>query len=287
MNRKSVSLAIALVLLTIASTTFFAPVSAENITILSSIGWIDSTGHYRLAGEVQNTGSNTARYVRLSITFYDSNNKMLETFLTEPKLVAMQPNAKSPFNAVGVGLDSNYIPYDAHKVDHYDIQIHSVNWLPAQEGLQILPDGLKILSSGSYTDSTGHLHIDGEIQNTGTLSSNNTMIFVTLYDSGGRVVDVMQDNSYPESISSGSVATFAMTYHAYFYPSPPSVASYSLTAESSDYGLNSTNLQQSLIPIQTLPSPSIPEFPSRPILPFLMAATVFGAILISRRKACR
>ncbi len=34
-----------------------------------------------------------------------------------------------------------------------------------------------------------------------------------------------------------------------------------------------------------LPSPTIPEFPSWLILPFLAAATVFGAVLIRRRKA--
>lgn len=112
---------------------------------------------------------------------------------------------------------------------------------------------------------------------------------MTLYDSSGKVVDFMQNESYPKNISADEIATFGMTYNAYFYPTlPPSIASYSLTAESNNYGLNSTNLPQSPIPIEILVTPSVQELPVLSILPlFLVILLIIVFVLKKKRNTDR
>jgi hypothetical protein len=285
LNKKSGILAVVLALLAVVSMTFCAPVSAENITILSSSGWIDSTGHYRIVGEVQNTGSTTARNVELSITLYDSKNTILENYLTIVKLAAMPSGTKSPFSTVSFGHDSNYQSYNVHQVDHYDIRIHAFNWLPPQMGLQISPNGLQILSNRSYTDSKGYIHVDGEIQNIGTATSNHTYIFATFYDSSGKVVDVAQAGADADYINSGDTAPFKI--RGFDTTRTPLFASYSLTAESNNYGLNSVNLPQSPIPIQTSPTPTVQEFPILAILPLFVAIPLITTMLLRKKQSSK
>jgi hypothetical protein len=279
---NKLALIIIFVLLVIINMTFSSLVSAENITILSSSGFVDSTGHYSIVGEVQNTGSTIARYVMLSITLYDSKNTILENYLTEVKIVAIPLGTKSPFSTASFGFGSDYRPYDVHQVDHYDIQIHSVNWLPAQEGLQILPNGLQILSNRSYTDSKGYIHVDGEIQNIGTAISNHTYVFATFYDSSGKVVDVEQTEAGSHYINSGDIASFQI--RSYDTMRATLVASYSLTAQSNNYGLISANLSQSPIPIQTSPTPTVQEFPILAILPFFVVIPFITAMILRKSR---
>jgi hypothetical protein len=149
-------------------------------------------------------------------------------------------------------------------------------------GLQISPNGLQILSNRSYTDSKGYIHVDGEIQNIGTTTSNHTYILATFYDSNGRVVDVAQAEADADYINPGNTAPFKI--RGYDTTRTPSIASYSLTAESNNYGLNSTNLPQYPVLIQTSPTPTVQEFPILAILLLFAAIPLITTILLRKKQ---
>ena len=95
------------------------PVKADSVTVLSSSAFIDSVGYYHISGEVQNLGSNTVDYVQISATYYDGNNKVVDTDFTYASLSYMQPNDKSPFDIVDIH------PTIVPTIDHYNLQVSS------------------------------------------------------------------------------------------------------------------------------------------------------------------
>jgi hypothetical protein len=55
-------------------------------------------------GEVQNNGSETAKFVEVSATLYGSNNKVIRTEFTFTKPSEIVPGQKAPFE-ITVGTD--------------------------------------------------------------------------------------------------------------------------------------------------------------------------------------
>lgn len=272
--------------------SFLNPVRADVVAVLSSSGWIDSSGIYHVSGEVQNTGSSTVSFVEISATFYDASNKVVDTQFTYAYLSYLQPNAKSPFDVID--FQSTIVP----KIDHYNLQI---SYMPSSS----IQEGLQILSNSSHTDATGTFHVVGEIKNTGTATSTSTEVYATYYDQTGKVVDSSFTLTNPDSIAPGSTAPFDIT--SMDSTRVPLISSYSLTAESNEYELISTNPNSSPTasstaspaptptatstetpaPTQapsTNPSPTIPEFPQLLTLILFMILTSASSVAIKRAR---
>ncbi len=227
MNRKIIFLTVILLIIIIASVVFFYPGRrASSVIVLSSSGWIDSVGDYQIAGEVQNTGSTNVRFVKISATFYSANNNTVDTQFSYAYLTYVQPNSKSPFNIVDI--NSNLVP----QFNHYTLQVSYTTGSSIQQGL-------KILSNSSYTDNKGGFHVVGEIENTGKATSSSTEVYATFYDSSGKVVYASLAFANPENIVSGGTSSFEIKFTD--SSRVPLIASYSLTAESSDYSMVSPN----------------------------------------------
>jgi hypothetical protein len=84
-----------------------------------------------------------------------------------------------------------------------------------QENIQIAqqfeePSGtVSIISNGSYTDSSGALHIDGEVYNDMALNTaKEVQVIATFYDTNGKVVGSARALTDPEDLPSGENATF-------------------------------------------------------------------------------
>jgi hypothetical protein len=87
----------------------------------------------------------------------------------------------------------------------------------AQEHIQIqIPqqieepsETLSIISKSSYTDSSGNLHIDGEVYNEMALkTAMDVQVIATFYDTNGKVVRIARAYTDPKDLPSGENATF-------------------------------------------------------------------------------
>ena len=274
-------MATVLALLSIVSMTL-VPLGAsedftEDIKVLSSRGEVTSWGYYELVGEVQNTGSTTWCTIELLATFYDSNNTILgHSHSIRIELGALPPGAKSPFSDILL-QDLTWIP----KIDHYDFQVVLADDL----NIFNISPGLQILSKRAYTDDKGLMHFEGEIKNTGTATADSTIVYITLYDSSGKVVDVMRTfDSY--SINHSDTAIFSRLYA--HKTRAPLAESYTLTAESNSgmlgYGLVLNQLTQSPIPIQPSATPSVPEFPVLTVILLFVIIPLITTIFLRKIK---
>ena len=282
MNNKIVIVLVSLVLLvSIICIASLNPVKADSVTVISSSGFTDSIGDYHIVGEVQNIGSSTVDYVQITATYYDSNNKVVDTQFTFTSVSYMQPNAKSPFDIIET------TPTLVPQISTYKLQVSST----ASGSIQ---QGLEITSNSSYTDSIGDVHIVGQIQNTGSATSSATEIFATCYDSSGKVVDTGLTFANPQDITSGGTAPFEIIITD---PTQiPLIASYSLTAQSSDYALISANSLPSSTATPTssptssstsstpTATPTVPEFTFIPLTIGLLIALVTISIITFKVK---
>ena len=72
------------------------------------------------------------------------------------------------------------------------------------------PSGtVSIISTSSYTDSSGALHIDGEVYNyMALITAKEVQVIATFYDTKGKVVGSARAFTDPEDLPSGENATF-------------------------------------------------------------------------------
>ena len=110
-----------LLLLTAFNTAFAQ--QKQGLVIVSDNGFNDNDPNlpqYHIVGEVQNNGSETAKFVEVSATLYDSNNKVIGTESTFTKPSDIEPGQKAPFE-VTVGTDK-VMGGDLSIIDHYAVQ---------------------------------------------------------------------------------------------------------------------------------------------------------------------
>jgi hypothetical protein len=75
---------------------------------------------YHIVGEVQNNGQQTAKFVEVSATLYDSNNKVIGTEFIFTKPRDIDPGQKAPFE---ITVDTDKVMGgDLNIIDHYAVQ---------------------------------------------------------------------------------------------------------------------------------------------------------------------
>jgi hypothetical protein len=95
-----------------------------------------------------------------------------------------------------------------------------------QENIQIAqqfePSGtVSIISNSSYIDSSGALHIDGEVYNEMALNTaKEVQIIATFHDTNGKVVGSARAFTDPEDLPSGENATFNILLTSASIPIP-------------------------------------------------------------------
>jgi len=280
MNKKIMIVILSFVLLSsIIYVASLNHVKADSVTVLSSSGFADSSGDYQIVGEVQNTGSGTVDNVQITANYYDSHNTLVDTQSDYASLSYMQPNAKSPFEITETS--GTIVP----QISTFKLQVSS-------ESSSSIVQGLVITSNSNSTDSSGNFNIDGQVQNVGTIASSTTEVYATCYNSNGKVVDVGSASSDVDPIAPSATSTFEISITD--LSQVPLIASYSLTAQSSDYALVSANSITSTTPTPTAalsetgqatstPTPTVPEFPTLMILPLLGVAILLSIVFVRQR----
>lgn len=208
----------------VAHISFISPVKAvANVDILSHTGYLDSFGYYHVVGEVQNVGDQAVNFVKIEVTFYDSNNVDIANRFDLTMLYVLLAGTKSPFDIVL--LDTT----QSTNVDHYSL---NVTFLAASP----VPIGLEILSHSAYAYGDG-FGIVGEIMNIGTEKASNVKVIATYRDGKGKVVAATFTYLHvpiPEEsdIDPGQTAQFELLLSD---ERTPYVYTYELTADSLQY----------------------------------------------------
>lgn len=193
-----------------------------DLTILYYDDYIDSIDVLHIIGEVQNNGSVPLDWITVIATFYNSTDEIVGVDWTFTDLDIIDVGETSPFD-IHFGEETQ-IP----KVDHYSLTIDF------EEGTALTP-ALIMLSNSSYVDSSGWMHIIGEIENNGTETATFVQIVASLYDSEGNIVLDGYAYTDPSDVSSGEKAPFEITI--YDDDRVPLVETYSLSVQSNEYNL--------------------------------------------------
>lgn len=91
-------------------------VQDKSFKILSSNDFIDSIGYLHVVGEVQNNTPTNAQFVKVTGTFYDTNNQVVATDFTYTNPSDIGSGQKAPFELT---LTSASIPVS--QIDHYEL----------------------------------------------------------------------------------------------------------------------------------------------------------------------
>ena len=218
---------------------------------ISDSSFLDSNNNLYVVGEVKNTGDVAVQNTNVRVVFYNSTNQKITAIEGYADLNVILPGRRSFFSIKMLESEG------ALNVMNYSIWF---NWTDAPAGK---PLGLVILSNSSSVDSAGHMHVTGQVQNQGTLNSNNTEVSATFYNSSGVVVGASWAFSNPANLLPNQTATFDIEL---IYPQQVAkVASYGLTAESNALAL-------------------IPEFSSFLLPSLLLVTMTLGLVFFKRRR---
>jgi hypothetical protein len=91
-------------------------VQDKSFKILISNDFIDSIGYLHVVGEVENNTPTNAQFVKITGTFYDSNNQVVATDFTYTNPSDIGSGQKAPFELT---LTSASVPVS--EIDHYNL----------------------------------------------------------------------------------------------------------------------------------------------------------------------
>ena len=153
-----------------------AVAAPDQVTVLSSNGYLNSLGYYHIVGEVQNTGSSAVASVFVTATCYTSGTIRPGMSSSQTMIGIFEPGRKSPFD---IALNDRI---ESARTNHCELAV-------TYEQSPNLPLGLQVDSSTKSVDSAGYLHISGTIKNNSSAIAHETKVAATFYDSTGKVVD--------------------------------------------------------------------------------------------------
>jgi len=263
-STRSIFVIVTLIGVFVASADFVSPVNeVVDVTILSHTGYLDSSGYYHVVGEIQNTGDEAITHVRIKATFIHSLGYIEEIIAensTWTELKVLLVGRKSPFEIVLLNKTQSAL------VDRYILSpCRPCIWTASP-----LPVSLEILSSSSYIDDTGRMHITGEIENIGGKKATGIKVIALYYNEAGKVVDTEFNYSDPRDIEPGQKALFSITLNS---ERTPHVDRYELTAESTQYAA-----------MVSEPTDNGVEFPTWVLIPLFIVLAVIIAVYKRRRK---
>ena len=146
-----------------------------------------------MVGIAKNTGNANINYVKISGTFYDSNNNVVDTDFTYTMLDILKPDQKSPFKIMLSEPDG---------YDHYSL---SISFSETSDNPYA---GLEIQGVTDRTDAYGYYYIDGNVQNTGSVDVTYVKLVAIIYDSSGKIIDADFTYTDPSDISAGGTESF-------------------------------------------------------------------------------
>lgn len=199
--------------------------------------FIDSNGKHHVLGQIFNTGPSYMSSITITFILYGDNHTILDNQTTTTFLPCLPPYTVTPFDLVCSS------PTITPQIKGYYYQISNVYDGSIQEGLQILSENFSV-------DQSGNLHLTGQIENIGNLTSNNTKVYVLYYNENGTGVDAGFASTSISNISAGSVSPFDIICSD--QSQIPLIAGYFLTAQSDQYALKDDGWSPTLLNMSSM-----------------------------------
>ena len=169
----------------------------DSLSVLSSRTFVDADGRH-IVGEVLTTGRH--RNVRVTATLFDSAESVIATKMV-PAMVrhidfSRGDRRRTPFEVV----------FDTSPgFDHYRLTVQGA-------GTGIHPiRGLNFTQFDPFVDMAGG-HFPGEVRNNSSSAIDSLDVFVTLYDTLGRVINVASATTGKEHVGQGGKSLFDATF---------------------------------------------------------------------------
>jgi hypothetical protein len=222
-------------------TAFVKPAAAEQVTLFSHTGYLDTYGDYVVCGEVKNNGGTAATNVYVKITYIsDSGGTEDQTAIV---LNVLMPGRRAPFYDISSQQGS--------LVKSYNVELMDLT-MPSED----LPELLETVSSNCEISVDNYITISGTIMNDGAETAIYNRVYSTFYDgpSGtGNVVAVTSGVTDPYNLNPGQTGDFQTG----FYAIPGiSYVSFVLTAESANYAALREYVGEAGLASTTTPSPT-------------------------------
>jgi hypothetical protein len=221
----------------VSSPNFFAQAAYTGVTVLSHSSYVNSSGHFIVVGEVQNTGNHVLGNVSLDVIVSGSDGSQFLNGTTMAYVNDFLPQQKAPFYLDFGKIDYTTLP-DAITFD-FIVSNH-----PPTNYIQYPDLSMTVSSNGIVNDA---YVVSGSINNSGSQTASDIKVVGTYYNSAGIVVAVgsvtLKDPLIPNNSVNFSVSEFD--------------ASPNLTTKISDYSLLvQTSTQQFNLPPSMSPTPS-------------------------------
>lgn len=208
----------------------FIVVSIVSLSLLFSSAWaqvyiindqqyVNEEGMLHVVGEIENNSFVPLNQIVITATFYDMNDKILDTAMTNSIQETIMPGKKGPFDLI---FTSKIIP----QIHRYSL---NVEYKPAEHKTE----SLEILSSNVKRDMLDNFFISGTVTNHDQRTANSIVIIATLYDKEGKVVATTKSRTEPEYLKAGGITPFVVLIDD--KSQSQKAVDYSLMVESEEY----------------------------------------------------
>lgn len=167
--------------------------SVASAEIIEENSYSSSYGYLYVVGVVKNTGDVNLNFVKITGTFYDASNNVVDTDFTYSDLDILTPQQESPFKLM-LEQPAGY--------DHYSVQV-SFSQTESSPYTDLTIQGVT-----DHLGSYGYYYINGEVTNTGTEAVTFVKLVAAMYDSTGALVDTDFTYTDPSDLSPGQTAPF-------------------------------------------------------------------------------
>ena len=180
----------------------FVQATYTGVTVLSHRGYVSSSGHFVVVGEVQNTGNHPLDSVTLDVVVSASNGSQLVSGTTTAYVNNFVVQQKAPFYLDFGKIDFNTVSESS--TFNFNVSNH-----PPTNYIQYPDLSLTVSSNGIVNNA---YVVSGSITNGGNQTANDIKVVGTYYDSAGIVVAVgfvtLDDPIVPNGSASFTVSEF-------------------------------------------------------------------------------
>jgi len=211
----------------------------QNIKIVSYSYYVDTAGYLDVVGEVQNVGPNTVTSVILTGSIYssdgtDQSDSYTQIGVDPNPIIYLNPQQYAPFYmnffTPKSSADGTWLSVTVSNVK-LTVVVANATQNYQYSDLKITSSSGSIgTNSGGVTPDKGVYWVNGNLQNTGSQTTQNVTVFGTFYNSTGNVVAVgygAQIGSLaPSGTTSFKLGAFDLNQTG--IPSSEKIASYKL-----------------------------------------------------------
>lgn len=202
-------------------------------------------------GEVFNDGTKPLQRITLQALFFDSRGTIIALEEEFVEIGTLMSGMRAPF-AIASAVDMQ-------RVHDYSILVVYLELAQAKD--------VRLSITSHNMNLQDNIVITGKVRNDSSLTSTDTRVFATFYDSNGRIVGTVNDFSTPVNITPGTEATFELIPDF----DVSNATGYYLIAESKEYLSAAVETKEREIPS----GPTVKE-PDRPV--------GIGAVVLSDTK---